>query len=517
MKRTVVQNRMSRVLSFLLLLTFAIGGISSNRAFLIGATAKPEPNISSKDTLDPAERIRRVERGLLLPIVIAGQPSVPMALVDRMEFFKTPAVSIAVINNGTIEWARGYGVREAGKKEPVTTETLFQAGSISKPVTAVAALRMVERKQISLDEDVNKKLASWKVPENEFTREKKVSLRNLLTHSGGLTNHAVGNYYVGDTLPALLEILDGKAPAKSPPIRVGFVPGSRWDYSGGGYTVLQQLLIDVSGKQFAKLLQESVLDPLEMKHSTFQQPLPKHLWAGAAVGHARDGQRIKGDWVIFPEMAAAGLWSTPSDLARFAIELQRSRSGHSNKTLSAEMTRQMLRRQVGSWGLGLEVEGEGRSARFNHGGDTEGYKCLMVAYENTGQGAVIMTNSDRGDRLAGEILRSIAKEYGWTDYQPKIKVIASVDPKTWDAYVGQYQLDISSAIVLSIISEGGKLFMELKQPGGVSKAELLPESNNKFFRREIDFDITFVRNEKGRVTELIMRQEGEEYRAKKIG
>jgi len=181
------------------------------------------------------------------------------------------------------------------------------------------------------------------------------------------------------------------------------------------------------------------------------------------------------------------------------------------------MTSQMLSRQIGSWGLGLEVEGEGRSARFNHGGDTEGYKCLMVAYENTGQGAVIMTNSDRGDRLAGEILRSIAKEYGWTDYQPKIKVIASVDPKTWDAYVGQYQLNISSAIVVSIISEGGKLIMELKQPGGVSKAELLPESNNKFFRREIDFDITFVRNEKGLVTELIMRQEGEEYRAKKIG
>jgi hypothetical protein len=133
----------------------------------------------------------------------------------------------------------------------------------------------------------------------------------------------------------------------------------------------------------------------------------------------------------------------------------------------------------------------------------------MVAYENTGQGAVIMTNSDRGDRLAGEILRSIAKEYGWTDYQPKVKVIASVDPKTWDVYVGQYQLDISSAIVVSIISEGDKLIMELKQPSGVSKAELLPESSNKFFRGEIDFDITFVRNEKGRVTELIMRQEGE--------
>ena len=508
---------MSRVLSFLLLLTLGSGGISSNRSSPTGTNAKPEPNNLESGTADLAERIRRVEQGLLLPIVITGQSNLPMALGDRMEFYKTPGVSIVVINNGEIEWARAYGVLEAGKKEPVTTETPFQAGSISKPVTALAALRMVERGKIGLDEDVNRKLVSWKIPENEFTRTKKVSLRNLLTHSGGLTNHAVGNYYFGDPLPTLLEILDGKAPAKSPPIRVGFVPGSRWDYSGGGYTVLQQLLIDVSGKQFASLLQESVLDPLEMKHSTFQQPLPEPSWGIAAVGHSRDGQKIKGNWVTFPEMAAAGLWSTPSDLARFAIELQRSRSGRSNKILSTEMTRQMLSRQVGSWGLGLEVEGEGRSARFNHGGDTEGYKCLMVAYENTGQGAVLMTNSDRGDRLAGEILRSIAKEYGWTDYQPKVKVIASVDPKTWNAYVGEYQLDISSAIVVSIISEGGKLIMELKQPGGVSKAELLPESNNKFFRREIDFDITFVRNEKGRVTELIMRQEGEEYHAKKIG
>jgi CubicO group peptidase (beta-lactamase class C family) len=508
---------MLRVLSFPLLLTLGIGGISSNESSLLGARAKSESKILYKRTPDLAERIRRVEQGLLLPIVIAGQPSLPMALVDRMEFYKTPGVSIAVINNGKIEWARAYGVREAGKREPVTTETLFQAGSISKPVTAFAALRLVERRKIGLDEDVNRKLVTWKVPENEFTREKKVTLRDLLTHSGGLTNHAVGNYYSGDSLPTLLDILDGKAPAKSPPIRVGFIPGSRWDYSGGGYTVLQQLLIDVSGKQFAELLQESVLDPLKMKHGAFQQPLPKHLWAVAAVGHARNGQKIKGNWVIFPEMAAAGLWSTPSDLARFAIELQRAQSGHSNKILSTEMTRQMLTRQIGSWGLGLEVEGEGRSARFSHGGDTEGYKCLMVAYENTGQGAVIMTNSDRGDRLAGEILRSIAKEYGWTNYQPKVKVIASVDPKAWDAYVGQYQLDISSAIVVSIINEGGKLIMELKQPGGASKAELLPESDNKFFRRELDFDITFVRNEKGRVTELIMRQEGEEYRGKKIG
>ncbi len=486
---------------------------------LLVSNAVVSSSVRTKEAVvnsDTAQRIQRIENGLLLPVSVKGQPSVSMKIVDRMQFYKTPAVSIAFTNNGRIEWARAYGVREAGSRETITTETIFQAGSISKPVAATIALRIAQSGRFSLDEDVNKKLVSWKVPENEFTREQKVTVRRILSHSAGLTNHVAGNYTSGAQLPTLLQILDGVKPANTPPIRVDLIPGSRWRYSGGGYGVLQQLLIDTGGKSFQTLAQEIVFEPLKMKHSTFEQSLPDKFRQAAAVGHNRAGEKIAGDWITFPEMAAAGLWSTPSDLARFAIELQKSKAGKSNKILTTATTNQMLTRQIENWGLGLALEGEGSSARFSHGGDTEGYKCLMVMYQNTGQGAVIMTNSDRGDRLADEILRSIAKEYGWNDYQPKEKVIAQVNPKIYEAYFGQYELEISPDFVVTISAKNGNLVMTLKQPTGESSAELLPESELRFFRREVDFEMTFEINNSGQATGLVIRQDGTQYRAKKI-
>lgn len=507
-----------RALLFSVLSLLLVSNLIGTNICTVSSTAGTEKPIIylSPNTRDINQRIERVENGLLLPVVIKGQPVVPMKLTDRMQFYKTPGVSIAVINNGKFEWARGYGVREAGKNEPVTTETLFQAGSISKPVAATIALHMVQRGRLALDEDVNKKLVSWKIPENEFTKEQKVTLRRILSHSAGLTNHAAGNYTSSAELPTLLQILDGVKPANTAPIRVDFVPGSRWRYSGGGYGVAQQLLIDASGKPFPRIAQEIVFDSLKMKHSTFEQPLPERFQKTAAVGHNRAGEKIAGNWITFPEMAAAGMWSTPLDLARFALELQKSKAGRSNMILSTEMTKQMLTRQIQNWGLGLVVEGEGRSARFNHVGDTQGYQCQMIAYENTGQGVVIMTNSDRGGLLIDEIIRGVAREYGWADYHPKEKVIVTVDLKVYDGYLGQYELEISPDFVVTISAENGKLTMTLKQPTGQSSAELLPESENQFFRREVDFEMTFIKNDADQVTGLIIRQGRAEYRAKKI-
>lgn len=465
---------------------------------------------------DVEQRIRRIENGLLFPVVVKGQPIEAMTLADRMQFYKTPGVSIAFINNGRIEWARAYGVREAGSRELVTTDTLFQAGSISKPVAAAMALQMTQSGRLALDEDVNRKLTSWKVPENEFTSREKVTVRRILSHSAGLTNHAVGNYTAGAELPTLAQILDGAKPANSPPIRVDFVPGSRWRYSGGGYSVLQQLIVDVGGKPFPKLAQEIIFDRLKMKRSTFEQPLPERFQKQATVGHNRKGERIVGNWITFPEMAAAGLWSTPSDLARFALELQKSKTGKSNKILTAQTTDQMLRRQIENWGLGFSVEGEGDSARFSHVGDTMGYKCSLVMYQNSGQGVAIMTNSDRGDRLISEIVRSVAREYGWTDYQPKEKTIVRIDPKVYDDYVGEYQFEFSSDFTLTVGTEAGNLTTELKQPTGTSKTEMYPESETKFFRKDVDVEITFVKDETGRVTNLIFRQDGQDLRVKRI-
>jgi CubicO group peptidase (beta-lactamase class C family) len=445
------------------------------------------------------ERIRRVENGLLLPFIIKGEPSVAMKLVDRMRFYKNPGVSVVVINNGKIEWANGYGVQETGGNKSITPETLFQAASISKPIVAMAMLRLVQENKLNLDEDVNEKLVSWKVLENNFTKEQKVTLRGLLSHSASLTVSGFRGYAVDEEIPTILQILDGVTPANSIPIRVDGTPNKDFRYAGGGYVVVQKLAEDVTKKPFRSFMQEEVLKKLNMTRSTYRQPLPKELWASAAAGHKSNGAKIKGNWHTYPEMAAAGLWTTPSDLARFAIEIQKSKSGKSNRVLSIEMVNEMLTPQIGGWGLGLELRGKNKSARFAHGGGNEGYRCLMVAYNDSGQGAVVMTNSDNA--VAEEIMRSIAKEYGWFEYLPKEKVIVSVEPKIYNSYAGQYQ--IAPNFIVTIANEKGKL---MGQVTGQPKSELFPESEIKFFLKESETEIKFVKNALGEVTGLVSRE-----------
>lgn len=465
---------------------------------------------------DVEQRIRRIENNLLLPVVVKGEPVVRMKIADRMQFYKTRGVSIAVINNGRIEWARGYGVREAGSSDPVTTETIFQAGSISKPVTAVAIMRLVQAGKLNLDEDVNSRLVSWKVPENDFTKTKKATLRGLLSHSAGVNVRTFNGYHSGEPVPTLLQVLDGVKPANSPAVRIEAIPGNAPNYSGGGFTIAQQLLMDVEKKSFPALMRELVFEPLKMKHSTFEQPLPKDLLALTAAGHDSEGEKLAGKWRVFPEMAAAGMWTTPTDLARLAIELQKARAGESNKFLLSATVNQMLTPQSGNWGIGFSVEGAGRAARFSHAGSTFEYNSFVVAYSQTGQGAVIMTNSVRGERLISELLRSIAREYGWSDFQPKEKTVAKIDPKIYADYAGEYQFEFSSDFTLTVGAAAGNLITELKQPTGQSKSEFFPESETKFFRKDRDIEITFVKNEKGEVTHLIFHQEGQEFRVRKL-
>jgi CubicO group peptidase (beta-lactamase class C family) len=287
----------------LLLLTFITAGITSHGTILIASGgASIEPQSKRESALE--ERIKRVENGLLPPFVIKGQPSTQMKLADRMKFYNTPGISIAVIDKGRIEWARGYGVRETGGSAAVTPETLFQAASISKPVAAVAALRLVQQGKLNLEEDVNRRLNSWKVPGNEFTSEKKVTLRGLLSHSAGLTVHGFAGYASDTPAPTLLQVLDGVKRANSKPIRVDIPPGTKNRYAGGGYVVLQQLLQDVTGKQFPLFMRATVLNRIGMTRSTYEQPLPKERWSHAAVGHKSYGEKVKGNWHTYPEKAA---------------------------------------------------------------------------------------------------------------------------------------------------------------------------------------------------------------------
>jgi CubicO group peptidase (beta-lactamase class C family) len=263
-------------------------------------------------------------------------------------------------------------------------------------------------------------------------------------------------------------VLNGEKPANTPAIRSEAVPGAKWNYSGGGYTIMQQALIDVTKEAFPKLLHDTVLAPIGMTQSTYEQPLPKEFQAYAATPYSGDGKPIKGGAHTYPEMAAAGLWTTPTDLARYAIEVQRSLEGKANHVLSVEMTGQMLTSGMGKWGLGLQIGGAEANPYFTHGGVNEGFVNNFAAYEKNGEGAVVMTNSANGGFIASEILRSIAAVYKWPDFQPTVRTAVSVDPKTLAQYVGVYALAPTFNMTITLVN--GQLISRATRPSINPKA-----------------------------------------------
>ncbi len=342
-----------------------------------------------------------------------GEPPLRLSLAELMKAYNAPGLSVAVIENYKIVDVKAYGVIEAGSSAPVTTRTLFQAGSISKPVAATAALHLVEQGKLSLDEDVNQKLTTWKVPENEFTATQKVTLRRLMSHSAGLTVHGFPGYDVNDALPTIVQVLNGEKPANTESVRVDIVPGTKSRYSGGGVTIEQLLMTDVTGKPLPALMRETVLDKIGMTDSSYEQPLPPARAGMTAGGTRGDGKEIHGKWHIYPEMAAAGLWTTPTDLARFAIEIALSKQGKANHVLSQKMTQEMLTPVMDEVGLGFFMEKD-NPGQFGHNGADEGFQALLTMNADTGNGVAMMANSDNGISVMGAVLRRVAKEYGWS-------------------------------------------------------------------------------------------------------
>jgi len=427
-----------------------------------------------------------------------------------------PGVSIAVIHRGTIEWSAGFGVKELGGA-PVDADTLFQAGSISKPVAAMAALHEVQVHKLSLDVDINTELVSWKVPDSAVANGKPATLRELLTHTAGFTVHGFAGYAPGQSVPTLIQVLDGQKPANSKPIRLESEPGSKWNYSGGGYIVMQQMLIDVAKEPFPKLMQVVVFGPIGMTHSTYEQPLPVEMQRAAATPYGAKDAPIPGGAHVYPEMTAAGLWTTASDLARYCIEIQHSLYGRSNRVLSQDFTRQMLTPGEGNWGLGLEIGGSANDPYFSHGGVNAGFEALLVAYEHHGDGAVIMTNAGGGTALAYELIENIANEYGWPDFHPVVHTPIKLDPAVLARYVGKYELP--PYFNLAVTLEGNQLMVEGLQikPGAKDqpKFPLFPESQSKFFLKVMKTQLEFVTDDKGQVSYVILHFSGEDMKAVK--
>jgi CubicO group peptidase (beta-lactamase class C family) len=338
-----------------------------------------------------------------------------LTLAEVMRRFRVPGVSVAVIKDFEIHWAKGYGVADAGSGRPVQTDTVFQAASISKPVTAMAALHLMQGGAFALDDDVNRHLKSWKVPDGEFSSRQAVTSRALMSHTSGADDgFGFPGYEPTAPRPSVVQILNGDAPSNVGKVTFARPPYAAYKYSGGGVTLMQLLLTDVTGERFAALMRARVLDPLGMRGSTFDQPLPE-AWAGRAA-HAHNEQGAHGEvpWHVYPEQAAAGLWTTPSDLARFVIEVQQAVRGPKGSVLSQASAREMTSPVgTGPYGVGLAVEQRGEGWYFGHGGSNWGFRCSLIAHVRKGYGVVVMTNGDAGGGVIAEIEARVAAAYGW--------------------------------------------------------------------------------------------------------
>jgi CubicO group peptidase (beta-lactamase class C family) len=383
---------------------------------LAAALALATPALA-KPSADDLRRISEMETRLA---PLAG-PTRVLALTERMAELKVPGVSVAFIEDGKVKWARTYGVAVAGGR-PVTPETLFQAASMSKALAATATLRLVEQGRLGLDEDVNSRLKSWKVPASPYTVEQKVTLRRLLSHTAGMTVGGFPGYAVGQPVPTTVQILDGQPPANTPAIRSFEAPGGQYAYSGGGYTVAQLAIVEAGGKPYPELLQELVLTPAGMRQSSYAQPLPAAK--PSACGHDRKGDVIPGCRHTYPEYAAASLWTTPSDYGRFMIALQDSYAGRPHALLRQASAQAMMTPvDAGAgYGLGVALGKRGGHPFFQHGGSNAGFQCNAVAFlDGSRQGVVVMTNGDAGGQLAAEITRAVAAAYAWGDPDPANK------------------------------------------------------------------------------------------------
>jgi CubicO group peptidase (beta-lactamase class C family) len=415
-----------------------------------------------------------------------------LSLQDQMAYYRVPGVSIAMIRHGKLEWAKGYGVSKIHGK-PVTVDTIFNAASMSKPLTAMGVLKLVQDKRISLDSNVNLYLKSWKLPENRYTVRKQVTVRELLNHTSGIGTHNGQVINQNQRIPTVYEMLNGEPPATTTPVQVEDEPGKRFAYSNGAYLVLQLLITEVTGKPFAQYMQDAILTPLHMSHSTFAAPLSAEQAAVAATGYAEDGiNEIEPQYFVKPNGAAGGLWTTATDYAKFIIELQQAYTGHSQTVLNQASARMMLTGGLGPssdqhWGLGVRIGGSTARRYFEHGGSGI-FQNESVGYFD-GDGVVVLTNGGGGAFLANEIVRSVSKVYNWPDFQSAHHTLAKVGSTVQQKLVGTYDF-------IRITFEDNLLMAEI--PIGTQKQVLYPESPVQYFLRDIATTIVFKVNSNGR-------------------
>jgi CubicO group peptidase (beta-lactamase class C family) len=444
------------------------------------------------------ERIRRVMSDLREETTVPSQYGPPSPVHQRMAQTCTPALSVSVIDNFEVAWAGGFGALAAGA-EPATANTPFQSGSISKPVFALAVMKLAETGTIDLDTDVNDYLKSWHLPGNDGWQPR-VTLRQLLSHSAGTTVHGFPGYPASGPWPTVPQILRGIPPANTQPVVVDILPGTQFRYSGGGTTIAQQVVVDVTGMPFPECMRELVLDPVGMTDSGYEQSVPS-VFAKRARGHPLNGTEIEGGYHVYPEMAAAGLWTTSADLALLGAQLMRALRGDASKlALAPETVSNMLQPQLPDQeigqefvGLGWFCAGEGQNFRFFHDGWDHGYVATMLMLPAIGKGAVVMLNSNQGWMLRSEITAAVGREYGW----PALKDVPEISNVIPDIeYAGIYE-SVNGKIMVA--RDGNRLLVEFAHQQALP---VYPAAAGEFFAKAINLRLRFAGGDTARPLEL---------------
>ena len=462
-------------------------------------------------------RIKRVINNLQATTGLKDKFAPPQSLHDRLAYYNTPGVSIAVINDFEVEWAQGFGLCDIHSENKVTTDTLFQAGSISKPLFALCVMRLAQENELNLDEDIHHYLSSWRVPAREGWQPK-ITLRQLLSHTAGLTIHGFPGYQASETVPTVTQILNGELPANTAKVEVNILPGIQNRYSGGGITVAQQLVVDVLQRSFPQLMHELVLEPLGLNNSTYEQSLPKRWLKRAATAHPWKGIPLKGKFHRYPEMAAAGLWTTATDLAKVGVELLKvlhdikKPALLTKESIESMLCPQLNNQKVGDGdfvGLGFFCSGKDDGFYFGHGGVNKGFVAGMRIYKNLGKGVVFMINSNEG-HLLDEIMRAVAQEYDWPDALPKEKTAVSL--ANIRDYTGLYLSETGAQFRVTVAEDCLML-----QYGQQSPLPIFPSSATEFFAKAINMDTHFDKDDKDDVVSLTISQDGNQIKAVKEG
>lgn len=440
--------------------------------------------------------------GLRQAVRILNRPDKPMTLQQRMNLYGVPGISIAIMEAGEIVSIHTAGVRDLIDKPAVDADTVFQAGSISKPVFATVLLHYRDQYGLDLDANINDLLTSWQLPKHRWSGKREVTLRQLLSHTAGMSLHGFSGHAVGEAIPNLTEILSGSPPANGMPVTVDVEPGTEFRYSGGGYVLAQLALEDVSGTELEEMARSKLFQSLNMNRSSFFQPLVAELESNAAKGYGPRGNPVPGSAHLYGAQSAAGLWTTPSDLLKWSASLWRASRGHNNEIVSPEAAAEMLHNEVAPVGLGLFVGKTGETTYFSHSGSNAGFEAKIIVFEQSGDGIGVMTNSNMGYILIEEIILRAAEIYGWDDIRPKTKMVLEVEPSDLQQFIGNFQASEPFPALIRVSLDKSSLILDAPDASFlVANKRFYPESALSFFSTDGQ-ELVFLSDSEGAITSL---------------